>query len=72
MGKAKMAEVLLGLLTKSKIREQVKEMGLRLSKEALPALEAVIVSYLREAAERAKANGRQTIQAHDIKPAVGK
>jgi histone H3/H4 len=52
------------LIIKSKIKESVPE--LNVSSEVPEALNKKVISLLREASERAKANGRRTLQARDL------
>ena len=52
------------LIVKSKIKEAVKD--LNVAAEVAPALNKKVEQLLREASERAKANGRRTLQARDI------
>jgi histone H3/H4 len=52
------------LIVKSKIKEAVKE--LNVSSDVPEALSKKVEHLLKEAAERAKANGRRTLQARDL------
>ena len=52
------------LVVASKIKEVVKD--LQVSSEVADALNEKVAKLLEEAAERAKANGRRTIQARDL------
>lgn len=52
------------LIVKSKIKEAVQE--LNVSGEVPEALNRKVEQLLKEAAERAKANGRRTLQARDL------
>ena len=52
------------LIVKSKIKEAVSE--LNVSAEVAEALNNKVFKLLQEAAERAKANGRRTLQARDL------
>lgn len=52
------------LIVKSKIKEAVKD--LNIASDVAEALNTKVNSILKEAAERAKANGRKTLQARDI------
>ena len=54
------------LLVKSKVQELVKKLGMRLSGDALEAIDGRVESTVKKAAKRAEANGRKTIMAHDI------
>lgn len=50
----------------SKVREAVKKANLRLSADAIDALNKHIEDCLKKAADRAKANNRQTIRPADF------
>ena len=52
------------LIVKSKIKEAVPE--LNVSGEVPEALNEKVISLLKDASERAKANGRRTLQARDL------
>lgn len=52
------------LIVKSKIKEAVSE--LNVSAEVADALNNKVFKLLQDAAERAKANGRRTLQARDL------
>jgi histone H3/H4 len=52
------------LIVKSKIKEAVS--GLNVSGDVPQALNKKVNSLLTDAAERAKANGRRTLQARDL------
>ncbi|MBI2449235.1 DUF1931 domain-containing protein [Candidatus Pacearchaeota archaeon] len=54
----------LDLIVKSKIKEAVKD--LNIAAEVAEALNKRVVDMLQDAAERAKANGRRTLQARDL------
>ncbi len=49
---------------KSKVKEAVPE--LNVAAEVLPALNKKVQDLLKIASERAKANGRRTLQARDL------
>lgn len=53
-----------GLIVKSKIKEVVKD--LNVGSDVADALEKEVEAILKKAAERAKANGRRTLQARDL------
>ena len=55
---------MIDLIIKSKIREAVK--GLNVSSEVPDALNKKVQRLLDDASERAKANGRRTLQARDL------
>ncbi len=52
------------LIVKSKIKSAVPE--LNVAAEVMPALNKKVHDLLKIAAERAKANGRRTLQARDL------
>lgn len=52
------------LIIKSKIKEAVPE--LQVAGEVAEALNRKVEQMLKEASERAKANGRRTLQARDL------
>ena len=52
------------LVVKSKIKEVVKE--LNVAGDFAEALEKKVETLIAEATERAKANGRRTVQARDL------
>lgn len=52
------------LIVKSKIKDAVPEMNV--SGEVPEALNKKVLKLLEEAVERAKANGRRTLQARDL------
>jgi len=54
------------LVVGSKIRELVKKNSLRLSADSIGALSKVVEEHLKKAAERCKANHRQTIRPADF------
>jgi len=55
---------MVDLIVKSKIRDAVD--GINVSGEVAPALNKKVQKILDEAVERAKANGRRTLQARDL------
>ncbi len=55
---------MVDLIVKSKIKEAVKE--LNVAAEVAPALNKKVEQLLKDASERAKANGRRTLQARDL------
>lgn len=52
------------LIVKSNIKKAVPEMSV--AAEVAPALNALVEEVLKKAVERAKANGRRTVQARDL------
>lgn len=61
-------KVVSGLFVQSRVKEKLKDEGVRLASDAIDALEALAHQELEKAAARAKANARKTVQAHDILP----
>ncbi len=55
---------MVDLIIKSKIKETVPD--LQVSGEVPEALNAKVLQLLKDAAGRAKANGRRTLQARDL------
>jgi len=55
---------MVDLIVKSRIREAVD--GMNVSGDVAPALSKKVQKLLDEAVERAKANGRRTIQGRDL------
>lgn len=55
---------MVDLIIKSKIKEAVPE--LNVAAEVAEALNRKVENLLKDAAERAKANGRRTLQARDL------
>ena len=55
---------MVDLIVKSKIREAVD--GLNVAAEVAGALNKKVEELLKTAAERAKSNGRRTLQARDL------
>ena len=54
----------MDLIVKSKIKDAVPE--LNVASEVAEALNKKVEAILKEASERAKANGRRTLQARDL------
>ncbi len=54
----------MALVVKSAVRDQIKEM--RISGSIWDTLDKKVDKILKEAAKRAKANGRKTIQPNDL------
>ncbi len=52
------------LIVKSKIREAVKDMNI--ASDVPDRLNLKVENLLKDAADRAKANGRRTLQARDL------
>ena len=55
---------MVDIIVKSKIKEAVPE--LQVAGEVAEALNRKVEALLKEASERAKANGRRTLQARDL------
>lgn len=53
-------------VVQSKVRDYVKKANLRLSADAVDAINRVVEETLKKAAERCKQNGRQTIRPADF------
>ena len=53
-------------VVKSKVQGLVKELGMRMSGDALGVIDERVQSALKKAAKRAEANGRKTIQPQDF------
>ena len=54
------------LLVGTKVKDYVKEQGLMSSADMLDALNECVYDRLDRAIERAKANGRKTLQPRDV------
>ena len=54
------------LVVGSKVREYIKSKGLMCSSEVLGALNCCVHDCIDRAADRAKENGRKTLQARDL------
>jgi histone H3/H4 len=51
---------------KSKLYEVLKAKGMRLSGDAINAVDDMVEEAIKKAAERAKANGRKTVKGCDF------
>jgi histone H3/H4 len=51
---------------KSKLYEILKKHGMRLSGDAIDAVDDLVEEALKKAAKRAKANGRKTVKPQDL------
>lgn len=51
---------------KSKLYEVLKAKGMRLSGDAIDAVDDMVEEAIKKAAERAKANGRKTVKGYDF------
>lgn len=58
-----MAEI---LVVQSKVRDMIKAEGCATSQDAVEALSTEIERMVKKAVERAKENGRKTVQGKDI------
>jgi len=65
MGKGddNMAEV---LVVTSKVKDAIKGEGCNTASDAVEALSAKVTAMVKDAAERAKANGRKTVRGVDF------
>jgi histone H3/H4 len=54
------------LVVQSKIKEAIKGLELRMDSNLPDALNAKIAAILKDAANRAKQNGRGTLRPHDL------
>lgn len=54
------------LLVGSKTKAALKDHGVNVAGDALDGLNTVVYWYIQQAAQRAAANGRKTVRAHDI------
>lgn len=54
------------LLVSSKVKNAIREKGLMCASEITDALNESVHELIRNATERAKANGRKTVQAKDL------
>ncbi len=54
------------LLVSSKVKNVIKEQGLMCASETLDAINDCVHCCIKKAAERAKANGRKTVQPKDL------
>lgn len=63
MGEFIMAEI---LVVTSKVKEAIKTQGCNTASDAVDALSAKVNQMVKDAAERAKANGRKTVRGIDF------
>jgi histone H3/H4 len=61
-----MAKQAPDLVVKSKVKEVIAAAKCRSSEDVFAAVNGLVAWYLKQAAARAKANGRQTVRGHDI------
>lgn len=54
------------LVVQSKVRDAVKKANLRLASDSVDALSKLVEDSIKKAAERCKANNRQTIRPSDF------
>jgi histone H3/H4 len=54
------------LVVQSKVKQAAKDSGMRMSSDAVDALSGLVNDAIKKAADRAKANKRQTIKASDV------
>ena len=64
--KAKRRQAAEMLLVGSKTKSALKDQGVNVGGDALDGLNGVVHWYLDQAANRARANGRKTVRAHDF------
>ena len=66
-GKAKKSKSSNGdYVMRSRVKDALRGMGCNSSSDVLDGLNAVVGWYLEQAADRAKANKRVTVRAHDF------
>jgi histone H3/H4 len=53
-------------IMKSKVQQLAKDLDMRLSADAITAVDEKVKELLRQAGERAKKNNRKTIMAQDV------
>ena len=51
---------------KSKLAELLKEQGVRMSGDAIDAIDEMVEEAIKKAAERANSNGRKTVKPYDF------
>ena len=56
------------LLVGSKVKQQIKDAGFNTGGDAILGLNAWVSMLIRQATQRASANGRKTVRAHDFMP----
>lgn len=66
MSKAKAKAEIPSLVVASRVHDILKERDLRVAGDAFDALNAEVEKLIEDAAKRASANGRKTVQAHDF------
>ena len=54
------------LLVASKVRQMIKDAGCNTAGDALDGLNSYVGWLVMQATQRAKANGRKTVRAHDF------
>lgn len=54
------------IIVQSKLKEAVKGLDLRMDSNLADALNAKVTAMLKDAANRAKQNGRGTLRPHDL------
>ena len=54
------------LVVGSKVKDAIKSQGCNTAGDAVEALSKVVEMHIKRAADRAKANGRKTLQARDL------
>ena len=54
------------LLVASKVKQALRDQGVNVASDAVPACNEVIYWFVEQAAKRAAANGRKTVRPHDF------
>ena len=54
------------LLVASKVKAMIKDAGFNTAGDALEGLNGIVGWYVQQATQRANANGRKTVRAHDF------
>lgn len=54
------------LIVKSKLKEQVKELGFNLSSTSIERLNELVFEIIKSGCERADSNNRKTLQSKDL------
>lgn len=61
-----MSKELESVIVVSKVKESIKNLEMRSGEEFVTALNEKVHSLIKEASERCKANGRQTLKPEDL------
>lgn len=54
------------IIVQSKFKEALKSHGMNVAADAMEGANTILHWYVSQAADRAKANGRKTVRAHDF------